>query len=67
MIEATPGFEPWFDPIWTPPSKEIESLMFALQAALGALVIGYVVGRLHGQAKERNARLAEDARTRPAE
>ena len=33
------------DPIWEPPSGEIESLFFSLQAALGALVIGYAIGR----------------------
>ncbi|MCP8305147.1 MAG: energy-coupling factor ABC transporter substrate-binding protein [archaeon] len=38
------GYEPWFDPIWEPPSGEIESLLFALQAAIGAIVIGYFVG-----------------------
>jgi cobalt/nickel transport protein len=41
--------------VWKPPSPEIESLLFALQAALGAGVIGYVVGRIHGAAREREA------------
>lgn len=54
LIEQTPGFAPWFTPIWEPPSGEIASLLFALQAALGAGVIGYVIGRRHGQAKARN-------------
>jgi cobalt/nickel transport protein len=49
-IEATqPGFTPWAVPLWKPPSPEIESLLFALQAALGALVIGYIIGRRHGR------------------
>jgi cobalt/nickel transport protein len=53
-IEAShPGYTPWFTPLWEPPSGEIESLLFALQAALGAGVIGYVIGRKHGQARER--------------
>ena len=52
VIEAAkPGYKPWFAPIWEPPSTEIESLLFALQAALGAGVIGYAIGRKHGQAK----------------
>ncbi len=51
--QANPGFTPWLDPLWEPPSGEIESLLFALQAALGALVIGYVVGRRHGQSRAR--------------
>ena len=52
LIESqTPGFTPWANHLWTPPSAEIESLMFALQAALGAGVLGYVLGRYHGRKK----------------
>lgn len=43
------GYEPWFSPIWTPPSGEIESLLFALQATIGALIIGYFVGYEKGK------------------
>jgi cobalt/nickel transport protein len=50
---AETGYQPWFNSIWEPPSGEIESLLFALQAAIGAIVIGYVLGYYHGQAKER--------------
>ncbi|MGE5506552.1 MAG: energy-coupling factor ABC transporter substrate-binding protein [Actinomycetota bacterium] len=46
---ADPGYQPWFAPLWQPPSKEVESLVFALQAALGAGVLGYVIGRIHGR------------------
>lgn len=46
------GYQPWFSALWTPPSAEIESLFFALQAALGAGVLGYVLGRLHGRKKD---------------
>ncbi|MEM9203352.1 MAG: energy-coupling factor ABC transporter substrate-binding protein [Actinomycetota bacterium] len=45
--EATridPDYEPWFDPIWAPPGGETESMLFALQAALGAGVLGYFFG-----------------------
>jgi cobalt/nickel transport protein len=49
LIEATDGFATWFDPIWEPPSGEIESLLFSLQAALGALVVGYAIGRAQGR------------------
>ncbi len=48
-IEAgRPGYTRWITPFWEPPSKEIESLIFALQAAAGAGVLGYVLGRRHG-------------------
>lgn len=39
------GYRPWFAAIWTPPSKEVESLLFAAQAALGAGILGYILGR----------------------
>ena len=39
-----PAYEPWFAPLLEPASGEIASLLFALQAALGAAVIGYYVG-----------------------
>jgi cobalt/nickel transport protein len=55
-VEALrPGYKPWFTPLWVPPSPEIESLLFAVQAAFGAGVIGYVIGRVHGAAKAREA------------
>mgnify|MGYP001809968662 CR=1 FL=1 len=52
-IEET-GYEPWFQSLWEPPSGEIESLLFALQAALGAGGVGYVIGRLHGRRERRS-------------
>lgn len=42
--EITGGYEPWARPVWTPPSGEIETLLFTLPAAGGALVIGYFFG-----------------------
>lgn len=51
-IEET-GYKPWFSSLWKPPSGEIESLLFALQAAIGAIIIGYVLGYYQGQASER--------------
>ncbi len=38
-------------PQWVPPSAEIESGLFALQAAIGGLVIGLVFGYWIGQKK----------------
>ena len=31
-----PDYKPWFAAIWSPPSSEVESFLFALQAAIGA-------------------------------
>ncbi len=50
IIEAS-GYEPWIEPFWEPPSGEIESLLFALQAAIGAIVIGYIFGYWQGSRK----------------
>jgi cobalt/nickel transport protein len=46
VIEQITGgtYNPIAKPIWEPPSGEIESLLFALQAAIGAGVIGYFFG-----------------------
>ena len=46
VIEQITGgtYKPITEPIWEPPSAEIESLLFALQAAIGAGIIGYFLG-----------------------
>ncbi|KNF07340.1 cobalt transport protein CbiN [Gottschalkia purinilytica] len=44
ILESNKDFEPWFEHIWEPPSGEIESALFALQAAIGGMVIGYYIG-----------------------
>ena len=47
--KIAPDYQPWFESLFTPPSGEIESLLFALQAALGAGVIGYYAGYVRGK------------------
>lgn len=42
--KIVPDYKPWFEPFFEPASGEIESLLFALQAALGAGFIGYYLG-----------------------
>lgn len=42
--EVNTEYEPWFESLWEPPSGEIESLLFSLQVAIGAIFIGYVFG-----------------------
>ena len=59
ITEIDSSYEPWFSSLFEPPSGEIESLLFALQAAIGAglrfYALGYYVGRAKGetQAQER--------------
>ena len=55
IVETHPDYEPWFSPIFEPASGEIESLLFALQAALGAGVIGFVLGRMTAKKPEEKA------------
>ena len=51
--KIAPGYQPWFEPLMEPPSGEIGSLLFALQAALGAGFIGYWYGCASTRAKLR--------------
>ncbi len=51
--EIAPDYAPWFEPLFEPPSGEIASLLFALQAALGAGFIGYYVGAARMREKMR--------------
>lgn len=53
IMEIAPDYKPWFESIWEPPSGEIESGLFAVQAAIGGIVIGYVIGVMKG-AKRHN-------------
>ena len=57
------GYQPWFEPLWEPPSNEIESLLFSLQAALGTRLLGYYVGLRRGRSesaeRERQQRRGE--------
>lgn len=49
VAQVAPGYTPWFRSLWEPPSAEVESFLFALQAAIGAGVIGYYLGYTRGR------------------
>ena len=43
------NYQPWFQPLWEPPSGEVESFLFALQAALGSGFVFYYLGYSKGK------------------
>ncbi len=57
----SPGYKPWFKPLMEPPGGEVSSMLFALQAALGAGFIGYWYGCSRTRAKQKQA-LQKEAR-----
>ena len=50
--QLRPDYEPWIKSLWEPPSSEVESLLFTLQAALGAGFIGYYLGSRRNSKKK---------------
>ncbi|MFE5260513.1 energy-coupling factor ABC transporter substrate-binding protein [Streptomyces coelicoflavus] len=66
ITELEPDYEPWFSPLYEPPSGEVESALFALQAALGAGVLAYYFGLRRGRRQgEERALAASEAATAP--
>ena len=64
-----PDYKPWFSPLIEPASGEIASLLFALQAAAGAGIIGYWLGASVTREKMRREaeRKKAEERTTPGE
>ncbi|TAN64660.1 MAG: energy-coupling factor ABC transporter substrate-binding protein [Magnetospirillum sp.] len=44
VAASNPEYRKWTEVLWQP-SKEMEGTLFALQAAIGAGILGYVLGR----------------------
>ncbi|GAB6180948.1 energy-coupling factor ABC transporter substrate-binding protein [Desulfotomaculum defluvii] len=51
IIQVDQNYQPWVEPLWEPPSTEVESFLFALQAAIGAGIMGYIIGFWRGKRK----------------
>ena len=53
ITDIDSNYKPWFESLWEPPSSEVESLLFSLQAAIGAGIvcgyIGYLMGKKKGK------------------
>ncbi|MGL4107083.1 energy-coupling factor ABC transporter substrate-binding protein [Clostridium sp. LP20] len=45
ITEINAEYEPWAESLWEPPSGEVESFLFSMQAAVGAGIIGYFIGK----------------------
>lgn len=59
ITDIAPGYIPWFQPLLKPP-PETESMLFALQASLGAGVIGYIIGLFKGRKEARRTNAQKD-------
>lgn len=61
ISEIAPSYKPWVKNLTKPPSKEAESFLFAAQAGIGCLIIGYFIGYGRGKravqesARDKNA------------
>ena len=58
ILEIDPDYEPWAESLIELPGGETESLLFCLQAAIGAVVIGFGFGYLVAR-KKYNKKTAE--------
>lgn len=58
--ELNPDYKPWADPVLEPPGGETESLLFCLQAALGAGVFGFALGTLRERKRKEDLTHAAD-------
>lgn len=51
ITQIDKDYEPWFESILEPPGGETESLLFSLQAAIGAGIFAYGMGYLVARKK----------------
>jgi cobalt/nickel transport protein len=58
--ESNPDYTPWFEPFFQPESGEVESGLFALQAALGGTVLGFAIGGLWGRRRSDRSTVAAE-------
>ena len=58
--ELRPGYKPWFEPVIKPSGGEVETFLFATQAAIGAGIVGYIIGLYKGRT-ERQSGQSDDS------
>jgi cobalt/nickel transport protein len=49
IAEVQPGYKPWFEPVIKPSGGEVETFLFATQAAIGSGVTCYILGLYKGR------------------
>jgi cobalt/nickel transport protein len=53
ISEVQPSYKPWAAPVIKPSGGEIETFLFATQAAIGSGVVGYILGLYKGRTERR--------------
>jgi cobalt/nickel transport protein len=56
ISEINPDYEPWAESLIELPGAETESLLFALQAALGAGIVGFGFGYFKGRSERKTVK-----------
>jgi cobalt/nickel transport protein len=51
--QVKPDYKPWFKPVIKPSGGEIETFLFATQAAIGSGVTCYILGLYKGRSERR--------------
>ena len=59
IAEIDPDYEAWAAPVMEPPGGETESLLFCIQAALGAGFFGYGFGILRERSRKEKGNVEE--------
>ncbi len=54
--EVQPGYKPWFEPVIKPSGGEVETFLFATQAAIGSGVTCYILGLYKGRSERQRDR-----------
>lgn len=55
IAEVQPEYKPWFEPVIKPSGGEVETFLFAAQAAIGSGVTCYILGLYKGRTERRQA------------
>ncbi|MCY1234161.1 Cobalt transport protein CbiN [compost metagenome] len=62
LVEAShPQYQLWFQPVFQPASSEVESGLFAVQAAIGGMIVGGCLTALKSRRKLESALAAASA------